>query len=306
MVRKLRVGLALQPIATALFANSPFTDGKPNGFQSYRAEIWRDTDPDRTGLLPFAFEPRHGLRALRRLRARCADVFRLPQRPLYRRGRRFIPRLHAPDSLRRCQANAPTLDDWADHLTTLFPDVRLKRFLEMRGADAGAFPQLLPACRPSGSGCSTIGLRSSPPPTYRRLDRGRAAGLARCGSASRAQGAVPRRHRARRCARHGSAGASRLGAPRPARSLRQGRSQVSRSARRDCRDGPIGLRPPARRLSRRLARRHRQHLHHRRALTAAPGISRQLDDYFPDAGTISFTGHLACGEGAMHNLRRPA
>ncbi len=56
MVRKMRVGLALQPVATALFANSPFTDGKPNGFQSYRAEMWRDTDPDRTGLLPFAFE----------------------------------------------------------------------------------------------------------------------------------------------------------------------------------------------------------------------------------------------------------
>jgi glutamate--cysteine ligase len=94
MLRKMRVGLALQPIATALFANSPFTDGKPNGFQSYRAEVWRDTDPDRTGLLPFAFSG-HGLRALCGLRPRCADVFRLPQRPLYRRGWRFIPRLHA-------------------------------------------------------------------------------------------------------------------------------------------------------------------------------------------------------------------
>jgi glutamate--cysteine ligase len=104
MVAKMRVGLALQPVATALFANSPFTDGKPNGFQSYRAEMWRDTDPDRTGA---SF-------------------------------RNFLAgKLAALPGVR------PTLDDWADHLTTLFPDVRLKRFLEMRGVDAGSFAQIM-------------------------------------------------------------------------------------------------------------------------------------------------------------------
>ena len=146
MVAKLRVGLALQPVATALFANSPFTEGKPNGYQSYRAEMWRDTDPDRTGLLPFAFDAGHGLRALCRLRARCADVFRLSRR-------RYIDvagasfRDFLAGKLKALPGVRPTLDDWADHLTTLFPDVRLKRFLEMRGADAGSFAALwaLPA-----------------------------------------------------------------------------------------------------------------------------------------------------------------
>jgi glutamate--cysteine ligase len=142
MVRKMRVGLALQPVATALFANSPFTDGKPNGFQSYRAEVWRDTDPDRTGLLPFAFEPGMGFE-------RYADyALDVPMYFVYRNGR-YIDAAGASfrDFLRGRLAALPgeraTLDDWVDHLTTLFPDVRLKRFLEMRGADAGAFPQLL-------------------------------------------------------------------------------------------------------------------------------------------------------------------
>ncbi len=142
MVRKLRVGLALQPIATALFANSPFTDGKPNGFQSYRAEIWRDTDPDRTGMLPFAFEPGMGFE-------RYVDyALDVPMYFVYRH-RRYIDVAGASfrDFMRGRLAALPgeraTLDDWIDHLTTLFPDVRLKRFLEMRGADAGSFPQLL-------------------------------------------------------------------------------------------------------------------------------------------------------------------
>ena len=116
-----------------------------------------------------------------------------------------------------------TLDDWVDHLTTLFPDVRLKRFLEMRGADAGAFPQLLalPAL--------WVGLLydrqalDDADDLDRGLDRGRAAGLARRGPAPWAQGAVPRRHGARRCARRRGVGARGLGAPGPARSLRQGR-----------------------------------------------------------------------------------
>ena len=146
MVEKLRVGLALQPVATALFANSPFTEGKPNGFQSYRAEIWRDTDPDRTGLLPFAFEDGMGFE-------RYVDyALDVPMYFVYR-DERYIDvagasfRDFLEGKLAALPGVRPTLDDWADHLTTLFPDVRLKRFLEMRGADAGSFAQLsaLPA-----------------------------------------------------------------------------------------------------------------------------------------------------------------
>ena len=92
MVKKLRVSIALQPLATALFANSPFTEGKPNGFLSFRAEIWRDTDKDRTGMLPWAFEDGHGLRALGRLRARRADVFRQARRRICRCRRPIVPR----------------------------------------------------------------------------------------------------------------------------------------------------------------------------------------------------------------------
>ena len=146
MVAKLRVGLALQPVATALFANSPFTDGKPNGFQSYRAEVWRDTDPDRTGLPPFAFEPGMGFE-------RYVDyALDVPMYFVYRDGR-YIDvagasfRDFLDGKLAALPGARPTLDDWADHLTTLFPDVRLKHFLEMRGADAGGLAQVwaLPA-----------------------------------------------------------------------------------------------------------------------------------------------------------------
>jgi glutamate--cysteine ligase len=146
MVAKLRAGLALQPVATALFANSPFTDGKPNGFQSLRAEVWRDTDPDRTGLMPFAFEPGMGFE-------RYVDyALDVPMYFVYRDGR-YIDVAGASfrdflgGKLAALPGARPTLDDWADHLTTLFPDVRLKHFLEMRGADAGGFAQIwaLPA-----------------------------------------------------------------------------------------------------------------------------------------------------------------
>jgi glutamate--cysteine ligase len=142
MVKKLRVGLALQPVATALFANSPFTDGKPSGFQSYRAEVWRDTDPDRTGMLPFAFEDGMGFE-------RYVDyALDVPMYFVVRDGR-YIDvagasfRDFMASKLEALPGVRPTMEDWVDHLTTLFPEVRLKQFLEMRGADAGQFGELL-------------------------------------------------------------------------------------------------------------------------------------------------------------------
>jgi glutamate--cysteine ligase len=136
MVRKLRVGLALQPIATALFANSPFTEGKLNGYLSYRSEIWRHTDPDRTGMLPWAFEPGMGFE---RWVDYALDV------PMYfiKRGDRYIDVAGQPfralmkGELPLLPGERATISDWANHLTTIFPEVRLKRYLEMRGADAG-------------------------------------------------------------------------------------------------------------------------------------------------------------------------
>ena len=136
MVKKLRVSLALQPLATALFANSPFTEGKLNGFLSFRSEIWRDTDRDRTGMLPFCFEPGMGFE---RWADYALDV------PMYfiKRGDRYID--VAGQSFRDLMAGRlpglpgerATMSDWANHLTTIFPEVRVKRYLEVRGADAG-------------------------------------------------------------------------------------------------------------------------------------------------------------------------
>ena len=133
---KLRVALALQPAITALFANSPFTDGKLNGFLSARSEIWRHTDPDRTGTLPFAFEPGMGFE---RYVDYALDV------PLYflKRGSAYVDVAGGSfrDLLAGRLAAAPgeraTMADWANHLSTIFPEVRLKRYLEMRGADVG-------------------------------------------------------------------------------------------------------------------------------------------------------------------------
>ncbi|ODA67226.1 Glutamate--cysteine ligase GshA [Methyloligella halotolerans] len=136
MLAKLRVGLALQPVATALFANSPFTEGHPNGFKSYRAEIWRDTDPERTGGLPQAFDDDFGFE-------RYVDyALNVPMYFVYRDGR-YIDVAGASfkdfldGKLTALPGERPTMADWSDHLTTAFPDVRLKHFLEMRGADAG-------------------------------------------------------------------------------------------------------------------------------------------------------------------------
>ena len=136
MVKKMRVGLALQPIATALFANSPFTEGKPNGFLSARSEIWRDTDNDRAGMLPFAFEDGFGFE---RYVDYALDV------PMYfvKRGETYHDVAGASfrdlmqGKLEQLPGELPTVSDWANHLSTIFPEVRLKRFLEMRGADGG-------------------------------------------------------------------------------------------------------------------------------------------------------------------------
>ncbi|MEM7191790.1 MAG: glutamate--cysteine ligase, partial [Pseudomonadota bacterium] len=142
MVTKLRVGLALQPIATALFANSPFKEGRLTGFQSYRAQMWQDTDPDRTGALPFAFEEGMGFE-------RYVDyAIDVPMYFVYRNGA-YIDvagasfRDFLAGKLAALPGERPTIEDWADHLTTLFPEVRLKKFLEMRGADAGPLELLL-------------------------------------------------------------------------------------------------------------------------------------------------------------------
>jgi glutamate--cysteine ligase len=136
MVLKFRVGLALQPVVTALFANSPFIDGQPNGYLSYRNEIWRHTDPDRCGWLPFVFEPGFGF-------ARYVEyALDVPMLFLYQDGQYWdiqgTPfRAFLAGRLPGLADTRPTLADWELHLSTLFPDVRLKQFLEMRGADAG-------------------------------------------------------------------------------------------------------------------------------------------------------------------------
>ncbi|ODU44645.1 glutamate--cysteine ligase [uncultured Aquimonas sp.] len=146
MVKKFRVSLALQPIATALFADSPFREGQPNGFLSYRSHIWTDTDPDRTGMLDFVFEDGFGFE-------RYVDyLLDVPMYFVYREGRYIdAAGLSFRDFLRGelsvLPGEKPTLSDWGDHLTTAFPEVRLKRYLEMRGADAGPWSRLcaLPA-----------------------------------------------------------------------------------------------------------------------------------------------------------------
>jgi glutamate--cysteine ligase len=136
MVKKLRVSLALQPVVTAIFACSPFTEGKPNGYRTFRSEVWLDTDRARTGMLPFAFEPGMGFE-------RYVDyALDVPMYFVYRDGRYLDAsgksfRDFMAGKLDVLPGEIPTLDDWADHLSTIFPEVRLKRFLEMRGADAG-------------------------------------------------------------------------------------------------------------------------------------------------------------------------
>lgn len=146
MVKKFRVSLALQPLATAIFAASPFTEGKPNGFQSYRSHIWTDTDPDRCGILPFVFEEGMGFEAY------VDHVLNVPMYFVNRgdtyhdvSGKSFKDFMNG--TLEGFEGELPTIADWEDHMSTLFPEVRLKKFLEMRGADGGTWSKIcaLPA-----------------------------------------------------------------------------------------------------------------------------------------------------------------
>ncbi|MBO9574473.1 MAG: glutamate--cysteine ligase [Sphingobium sp.] len=146
MAKMFRVSLALQPLATALFANSPFTEGKPNGFLSYRSHIWSDTDPHRTGMLPFVFEDGFGYE-------RYADyALDVPMYFVFRDGKYIDAaglsfRDFLKGKLSVLPGELPTMSDWADHLSTAFPEVRMKSFLEMRGADGGPWNRIcaLPA-----------------------------------------------------------------------------------------------------------------------------------------------------------------
>ncbi len=146
MVQKLRVALALQPVATALFANSPFFEGKPNGHKSWRSRVWRSLDDARTGMLPFVFEEGFGFEAW------VDYALDVPMYFVYRDGV-YIDALgqsfrdFLEGKLPALPGETPTLSDWADHLTTIFPEARLKKFIEMRGADGGPWRRLcaLPA-----------------------------------------------------------------------------------------------------------------------------------------------------------------
>lgn len=146
MAKKFRVGLALQPLATALFANSPFTEGKPNGFLSFRSHIWSDTDPHRTGMLPFVFDEDFGYE-------RYVDyMLDVPMYFVFRDGKYIDAagqsfRDFLNGELPALPGQKPRESDWWDHLSTAFPEVRLKSFLEMRGADGGPWSRIcaLPA-----------------------------------------------------------------------------------------------------------------------------------------------------------------
>ena len=141
MVKKFRVGLALQPVATALFANSPLTEGKPNGYKSFRSHIWEDTDPHRTGMLPFVFEDGFGYERY------CDYALDVPMYFVFRDGK-YIDvagesfRDFLDGKLPQLPGEKPRLSDFTDHLSTAFPEVRLKSFLEMRGADGGRWSRI--------------------------------------------------------------------------------------------------------------------------------------------------------------------
>lgn len=145
MVQKFRVSLALQPLATALFAASPFTEGKPNGYLSKRANVWTDTDNDRTGMLDFVFEDGFGFERYAKYALDVPMYFVKREDYIDASGQNFKAFMRG--ELPAFMGQKPTMNDWADHLTTLFPEVRLKKYLEMRGADSGPWNRIcaLPA-----------------------------------------------------------------------------------------------------------------------------------------------------------------
>ena len=195
MVKKLRVSLALQPVATAMFANSPFTEGKPNGFLSFRSEIWRDTDPDRSGMLPWAFEPGMGF-------DRYVDYALSVPMYFVKRGDHYID--VAGQSFRDLMAGRlpglpgerATISDWANHISTIFPEVRLKRYLEMRGADGGP-SRRLPALPAYWAGIFTTMARSTRRGSWSRPGRPRSA--RNCATTCRSLVSQPRSQAATCC-----------------------------------------------------------------------------------------------------------
>ena len=239
MVAKMRVGLALQPAIVALFANSPFTDGKLNGLLSARSEIWRHTDPARTGTLPFAFEPGMGFE---RYVDYALDV------PLYfvKRGDdyRDVAGASFRDLLAGRLSQAPgeraTMADWANHLSSIFPEVRLKRYLEMRGPDVGP-PDRIVALSALMAGLyydpdALRGARGSD----RGLDRRGPAEAARRRAAAWACRGDPRPELARGRARHAGDRPRGLEAARASEREGRGRDHLSSSA-----GGDRGERPRA-------------------------------------------------------------
>ena len=267
MVRKFRVGQALQAVATALFANSPFTEGKPNGYLSMRAHIWTDTDDDRSGILKFVTEDGFGFE---RYVDYALDV------PMYfvMRDGRYIDasgqsfRDFMNGRLPALPGEIPTLSDWEDHLTTLFPDVRIKRYMEVRGADGASWRRIcaLPAL--------WTGLFYEPSQLdaawdlVKGLDLGRAAPDEGGGAAHGPQGALPFRNRPGH--RPGDAGDLRR-RPAPAALLRRqpGRGSFPRFADGDRGVGPHARGGAARPLRERLEPQDRTRVHRVFVLTAA-------------------------------------
>ncbi len=252
MVKKLRVSVALQPVATALFANSPFTEGKPNGFLSFRSEIWRDTDNARSGMIPWAFEDGMGFE---RWVDYALDV------PMYfvKRGESYIDvsgssfRAFFDGRNNSFPGERPTLSDWANHLSTIFPEVRLKRYLEMRGADGVPWGRLpaLPAF--------WVGLLYDDTSLERRLGyrealecRG-ASGVARRRAAPRLQGQDQGPLSVRDRQGMPGAGAFGLAAARSRRPPRPRRIPPSRAAGADYRRWPHPGRGDAGKIPRPLA-----------------------------------------------------
>lgn len=142
MIRKFRTSLALQPLATALFANSAFVDGADTGYQSMRSDVWRDTDNDRTGTLAWVFEDDFGFEKY------CDYVMNVPMYFVYRNGTYVDVSGESwhdfmAGKLPQLPGDTPTIDDWEQHLTTVFPEVRLKKYMEMRGADGGSYEAIL-------------------------------------------------------------------------------------------------------------------------------------------------------------------